>query len=60
MKVYRITARDKDGRMTEAASVNLEVEGPDEIVKVERIHTSTGEVLRILQRVSDTRSSCSD
>jgi hypothetical protein len=52
MNVYRITARDQNGiisqRETEAARLYLAVEGQDElakIVKVERIHPKTGEVL---------------
>lgn len=52
MHLYRITVRDKDGRIShrevQAPSLHLAVEGQDEhfeIVKVERIHPSTGEVL---------------
>ena len=52
MNVYRITVRDQDRKIadyeTKAASLRLVVEGLDEqseVVKVERIHPSTGEVL---------------
>jgi hypothetical protein len=52
MHLYRITVRDKKGRVSalekKAASLRLAVEGQDElakIVKVERIHPTTGEVL---------------
>jgi hypothetical protein len=55
----RITDRDQNGiisqRETEAAKLHLAVEGPNEIVKIERIHLSTGEVLWILQRILDTQ-----
>jgi hypothetical protein len=63
MNVYRITARDQDGKVsereTEAASLHRAVEGTDEvyeIVKVERIHPSTeGGTWWILQRVESAR-----
>jgi hypothetical protein len=52
MHLYRITVRDKKGRVSalekKAANLRLAVEGQDElakIVKVERIHPVTGEVL---------------
>jgi hypothetical protein len=52
MNLYRITVRDKNGEMsdreTEAKSLHLAVKRPDELyglVKIERIHPSTGEVL---------------
>jgi hypothetical protein len=50
--LYRITVRDREGRIssceTRAASLYLAVQGQDvqcEIVKVERIHLTTGKVL---------------
>jgi hypothetical protein len=52
MNLYRITFRDEDGKMsdrqTEAESLHLAVKRPDElfeVVKIERIHPTTGEVL---------------
>ena len=52
MNLYRITVRDQDGKVsdreTTAASLFLAVQDQDEqsaVVKVERIHPSTGEVL---------------
>jgi hypothetical protein len=52
MHLYRITVRDLDGKVsdreTKAASLFLAVQDQDEqsaVVKVERIHPSTGEVL---------------
>jgi hypothetical protein len=52
MHLYRITVRDENGktsdRETKAASLHLAVQDSDElfeIVKIERIHPSTREVL---------------
>jgi hypothetical protein len=52
MNIYRITVRDKKGRVSarekKAANLRLAAEGLDKlakIVKVERIHPTTGEVL---------------
>jgi hypothetical protein len=52
MNAYRITVREEDGeltqRETEAASLHMAVERADElyeVVKIERIDRSTGEVL---------------
>jgi hypothetical protein len=52
MHLYRITVRGKDGKLSarekKAANLRLAVEGQDKlakIVKVERIHPKTGEML---------------
>ena len=52
MNLYRITVRDKDGKLSdrETRAVCLfsaveDLDGKSEVVKVERIHPSTGEVL---------------
>jgi hypothetical protein len=52
MNLYRITVRDQNGKMsdheTKAASMRLAIQReyePSELVKVERIDPSTGEVL---------------
>jgi hypothetical protein len=56
LNLYRVTVRDQKGKIaareTRAASLVLSVQDLDEkseIVKVERIHPSTGEVLGISQ-----------
>jgi hypothetical protein len=52
LNLYRITVRDQEGKIsdheTKAASLALSVEDLEEqceIIKIERIHPSTGEVL---------------
>jgi hypothetical protein len=52
MNIYRITVRDKKGRLSarekKAANLRLAAEGQDElakIVKVERIHPTRGKYL---------------